>query len=48
MAQSLARILVHLVYGTKHRAKLLPHEPYKELHKYCGGILKNHKCPWWK
>jgi REP element-mobilizing transposase RayT len=44
MAQSLAKILVHLVYSTKHRAKLLPHEPYEALHKYCGGILKNYKC----
>jgi hypothetical protein len=26
MAQSLAKVLVHLIYSTKHRAKLLPHE----------------------
>ena len=44
MAQSQAKILIHLVYSTKHRAKVLPHEPYEALHKYCGGILKNHKC----
>jgi REP element-mobilizing transposase RayT len=44
MAQSLAKLLVHLIYSTKHRAKLLPHEPYKELHAFCGGVLKNHKC----
>ena len=44
MAQSLARLLVHLVYSTKHREMLLPHEPYKELHAFCFGVLKNHKC----
>jgi putative transposase len=44
MAQSLARILVHLVYSTKHRAPLLPAEPYRELHAYSHGIFKDRKC----
>ena len=44
MAQSLAKLLVHLVYSTKHRARRLPHQPYRELHAFCGGVLKNHKC----
>ena len=44
MAQSLASILVHLVYSTKHRAPLLPHDPYPELHAYAQGILKTQKC----
>ena len=44
MTQSLAKLLVHLIYSTKHRAKLLPHRPYKELHAFCSGVLKNHKC----
>ena len=44
MAQSLAKLLVHLVYSTKHRARRLPHQPYRELHTFCGGVLKNHKC----
>lgn len=44
MAQSLAKLLVHLVFSTKHRARLLPHEPYEELRAFCAGVLKNHKC----
>jgi REP element-mobilizing transposase RayT len=36
--------LIHLVYSTKNRQKFLPYEPYLELHKYCRGILDNHKC----
>jgi REP element-mobilizing transposase RayT len=44
MPQSLAKLLVHLVYSTKHREKLLPHEPYEELHRFCRGVLANHKC----
>jgi putative transposase len=44
MAQSLAKLFIHLVYSTKHRARLLPHEPYEELHAFCQGVLKNHKC----
>jgi putative transposase len=44
MAQSLAKILVHLVYSTKHRSLLLPPEPYEALHKYAYGIFKDQKC----
>lgn len=44
MPQSLAKILIHLVFSTKHRQLLLPYEPYKELHSYAQGILEEQKC----
>src|SRR5581483_7511466 len=44
MAQSLAKVLIHLVYSTKHRAPLLPAAPYPALHAYAQGILKAQKC----
>src|SRR5687768_9147633 len=44
MGQSLSKILVHLVYSTKHRAPLLPQTPYNDLHKYSQGIFKQQKC----
>jgi REP element-mobilizing transposase RayT len=44
MPQSLARLLVHVVYGTKHRQELLPAEPYVDLHKFIRGVLLEVKC----
>jgi REP element-mobilizing transposase RayT len=44
MAQSLAKVLIHLVYSTKCRAPLLPQTPYAGLHAYAQGILKSLKC----
>lgn len=44
MAQSLAKVLIHLVFSTKHRAPLLPQTPYTALHAYSQGILKTQKC----
>jgi REP element-mobilizing transposase RayT len=44
MAQSLSKILVHLVFSTKHRAPLLPATPFAGLHAYTQGILKTQKC----
>ena len=44
MAQSLSRVLIHLVFSTKHRAPLLPQTPYVALHAYAQGILKKQKC----
>ncbi len=44
MAQSLARVLIHLIFSTKHRAPLLPQTPYPELHAYAQGILQTQKC----
>src|SRR5262245_10234443 len=42
--QSLAKLLIHLVFSTKHRQLLLPYEPYKELHSYAQGIFAERKC----
>jgi REP element-mobilizing transposase RayT len=44
MAQSLAKVLIHLVFSTKHRAPLLPATPYADLHAYVQGIFKQQKC----
>src|SRR5436309_362895 len=44
MAQSLATVLIHLVFSTKHRTPLLPHTPYAALHAYAYGILRTQKC----
>lgn len=44
MAQTLTRLLVHIVYSTRNRADLiLPHlEP--DLYPYIGGICRAHGC----
>lgn len=44
MAQSLAKVLIHLVFSTKHRQPLLPLTPYADLHAYAQGILIKQKC----
>src|SRR5262245_22903190 len=44
MPQSLSKILIHLVFSTKRREPMLPHEPYPALHAYAQGILKTQKC----
>ena len=44
MAQSLSKVLIHLIFSTKRRALLLPQTPYTELHAYAQGILKTQKC----
>ena len=43
MSQSLAQILVHLVFSTKNRDPLLADDIRDELHAYIGGIVENHK-----
>lgn len=43
MPQSLAQILVHLVFSTKYREPLLADTYRDELHAYIGGIVANHK-----
>ncbi len=40
MPQSLARILVHLIFSTKNREPSLRDDVRRELHKYISGILK--------
>jgi len=44
MPQSLAKVLIHLVYSTKGRRPLLPHDPFPELYAYARGILVEQKC----
>jgi REP element-mobilizing transposase RayT len=45
MAQSLAKILLHLVFSTKERWRFLKDPAMREeLHRYLGGILTNLDC----
>jgi putative transposase len=45
MPQSLARVLVHLVFSTKNRAAVLTPEIRTELHPYLSVVLNNDGCP---
>ena len=45
MPQSLANIVVHLVFSTKGRRQLLRDEERGQLHAYITGILKNQDSP---
>ena len=42
MSQSLARILVHIVFSTKDRADLIPAVLESELYMYIHGIVEKH------
>ena len=45
MPQSLAKILVHIVFSTKDRRPFLRDLALREeLHRYLGGILSQHDC----
>jgi REP element-mobilizing transposase RayT len=44
MSQSLAKILVHIIYSTKHRQALLPATFYEDLKKHTFGICQEQKC----
>ena len=44
MAQSLAKILTHIVFSTKKRQHWLHKEICKELYPYINKILENQKC----
>lgn len=44
MPQSLARVLVHLVFSTKHRAPVLAPDVRAELHPYIAAVLNNDGC----
>jgi len=45
MAQSLAKILLHLVFSTKERRPFLKDPALREkFHRYLGGILTNLEC----
>ena len=46
MSQSLAKILLHVVFSTKDRRPLLRDSTFrKEMHHYMGGILNGIDCP---
>jgi putative transposase len=45
MTQSLAKILVHVIFSTKNRDPLIPADARPELHAYIVGILANLRCP---
>jgi REP element-mobilizing transposase RayT len=45
MSQSLANIIVHLVFSTKERRPLLRDEERGQLHAYITGVLKSHDSP---
>ncbi len=45
MSQSLANIVVHLVFSTKGRRPLIRDEERGQLQAYITGVLKNHDSP---
>jgi REP element-mobilizing transposase RayT len=45
MPQSLSKVLVHLIFSTKHREPLIGPEIRPRLHAYIVGILDNLKSP---
>ena len=45
MAQSLSRILVHLIFSTKNREPVLVPEIRTELQSYLAGVLREEECP---
>jgi putative transposase len=45
MSQSLANVVIHLVFSTKGRQPLLRDAERRELHAYITGILKNNNSP---
>ena len=44
MPQSLARVYLHLVFSTKHRAPYLIDDVRDPLHRYMATVLNNLKC----
>lgn len=45
MPQSLANVLVHLVFSTKDRTPYLTNDLRRQLFPYMGGVLRNIECP---
>jgi putative transposase len=45
MPQSLSRILIHLIFSTKNRERILAPAIQTELHPYLAGVLDNIECP---
>lgn len=44
MAQSLAKLYVHLIFSTKNRERAIPDDLRPKLHSYMGGILRDNHC----
>jgi REP element-mobilizing transposase RayT len=44
MAQSLAKVYLHLIFSTKDRMRVLPDEIRPSLHDYMGGVLREADC----
>jgi putative transposase len=44
MAQSLAKIYIHLIFSTKNRVRTIPDHLRPTLHSYMGGILRDLGC----
>ncbi|MFN0075277.1 MAG: IS200/IS605 family transposase [Prosthecobacter sp.] len=44
MAQSLAKIYIHLIFSTKNRERTIPDHLRPALHSYMGGILRDLGC----
>jgi REP element-mobilizing transposase RayT len=44
MPQSLTKLYVHIVFGTKHREPIIDKNIESELHNYLGGIVKVLDC----
>jgi putative transposase len=45
MAQTLTRMLVHIVFSTKERRNLIASDLEPELYKYIGGICRTNESP---
>ncbi|MEJ5238667.1 MAG: IS200/IS605 family transposase [Limisphaera sp.] len=45
MAQSLSKILIHLIFSTKHREPTIHESVRPRLHAYIVGVLDNLECP---
>ena len=45
MAQTLTRLLVHVVFSTKERRNLITAAVEPQLHAYLGGICRNRESP---
>src|SRR4051794_39871070 len=41
MSQSIAQILVHFVFSTKHREQWIADSEREDLHAYIGGVVDN-------
>src|SRR5215469_13942609 len=45
MAQTLTSLLIHIIFSTKNRVKIIRKEDEEEFYKYMSGILRNHSSP---